>query len=562
MKNLKKLASLLLAIAVMATTLFGCGQPADNKTTAAPDNKTTEAPVVDPTDGATEEPTTAAPEFTYPMESNAELTYFIRLFSAVKQWGTLNDAVVWKELEKATGVKVTVNHGVGSDHTTWFNGIVAEGKAPADIMANNFSDYAGGAAQAAKDGIIMMLDDVIAQYMPNLRAYLDANPDLDKLVKAEDGHYYTIPFFLESDEQVYTYGAFCRQDVLDKLGVKELPTTIDGWHDLLVRVKNETNMIPICSLPSFLFNSGVFANAYVPATYDSEYSIDPTTGKIEYTKATDEYKEFLKVMKQWYDEGLIDPDVMSLDAATVKAKFISGQSFLSIGFAGSSMQTFLAEGIIENPEMKTVAIPTAAKAEGAEVVYSSGGAGRYSGGGATVSATCADVEAAARWMDYFFTEEGIVLTNFGVEGESYEYKDGHYQYTDHILKNAEGITVKKMLANYTRNVETNFGIQTLDYLKSYYSADPAVAAASGIWASKGSDDYVLYKSNIRQTVEEQDELNIYELDLKSYAEETTSNFIIGKGDIDKDWDSYLKSLEGFGLSNVLKLRQDAYDRMK
>jgi len=561
MRNLKKLASLLLAIAVMATTLFGCGKPADSKTTAAPDDKTTEAPVAGPTDGATEEATTAEPEFTYPMDTDAELTFFIRHQSAVKAWGTINDTVIMSELEKATGIKVTGIHETGSNYKEWFNGILADGKAPADVMTWTFDDYAGGPAQAAADGIILMLDDVIEQYMPNLRAYLDSRPEIDKLIKAEDGHYYKVPAIMESSEQVYTYGAFYRKDVLDQLGVKELPTTIDGWHDLLVRVKNETDMIPISCLRTFLFGSGSFANAFVPATYNSEYSIDPATGKIEYTKATDEMKEFIKVMKQWYDEGLIDPDIMTLDSATVKAKFVSGQSFLSMGFAGSSMQTFLQAGLAENPKMEVAAIPGVAKAEGAEIVHSSGNAA-YLGGGATISATCPDVEAAARWLDYRFTEEGIVLTNFGVEGESYTYKDGHYHYTDLMLKNPDGKTATQMLGKYTFCSEAFAGVQTLDYLKSYYSAYPAVAEASAIWSSKGSDDYVLYTYDIKHTAEEQDELNMYQSDLKTHADETLYNFVIGKGDIDKDWDNYLKTLESFGLSTVLKIKQDAYDRMK
>ena len=119
-----------------------------------------------------------------------------------------------------------------------------------------------------------------------------------------------------------------------------------------------------------------------------------------------------------------------------------------------------------------------------------------------------------------------------------------------------------MLGNYTFCAEAFAGIQTLDYLKSYYSAYPAVAEASAIWASKGSDDYVLYACDTKHTAEEQDELNIYETDLKSQANQTLYNFVIGKGDIDKDWDNYLKTLESFGLSTVLKIKQDAYDRMK
>ena len=101
-----------------------------------------------------------------------------------------------------------------------------------------------------------------------------------------------------------------------------------------------------------------------------------------------------------------------------------------------------------------------------------------------------------------------------------------------------------------------------DYLKSYYSAYPTVAAAPGSWSAEGTDDYVLHSADVKHTAEENEELGIYEKDLKSYSNETIYNFIIGKGDIDKDWDSYLKSMEDFGLSTVLKIKQAAYDRTK
>jgi hypothetical protein len=36
---------------------------------------------------------------------------------------------------------------------------------------------------------------------------------------------------------------------------------------------------------------------------------------------------------------------------------------------------------------------------------------------------------------------------------------------------------------------------------------------------------------------------------------------MGKGDVDKEWDAYIKTLNSFGLKEILKVYNDAYKRM-
>ena len=55
-----------------------------------------------------------------------------------------------------------------------------------------------------------------------------------------------------------------------------------------------------------------------------------------------------------------------------------------------------------------------------------------------ISTQCEDVEAAMKWSDYIYGEEGNLLHTFGVEGDTYtvEEIDGetHYVYTEKITK--------------------------------------------------------------------------------------------------------------------------------
>lgn len=45
------------------------------------------------------------------------------------------------------------------------------------------------------------------------------------------------------------------------------------------------------------------------------------------------------------------------------------------------------------------------------------------------------MELALGYLDFWYTEEGYYLKNYGVEGESYNLVDGQVEYTDVILNN-------------------------------------------------------------------------------------------------------------------------------
>ena len=70
--------------------------------------------------------------------------------------------------------------------------------------------------------------------------------------------------------------------------------------------------------------------------------------------------------------------------------------------------------------------------------------------GVAITTSCKDVETAARLLDYAYSEEGHMLFNFGVEGESYTMVDGYPTYTDKILNNPEGWPLAQSLAAYIR----------------------------------------------------------------------------------------------------------------
>jgi len=49
-------------------------------------------------------------------------------------------------------------------------------------------------------------------------------------------------------------------------------------------------------------------------------------------------------------------------------------------------------------------------------------------------------------------------------------------------------------------------------------------------------------------------------DIDTYTKECLIKFVKGEMNIETDWDAYVAQLEKLGLSEAVKLTQDAYDR--
>ena len=556
--KLKRIIAMLATVAMMATMLFGCGQPADNKTTAAPDNKTTEAPNVDPTDGATDAPTEPKP--IYPLEGNPTVTMWSTISNNVlKTCATLEDRPYAKELMKRTGINIDwITPSSSGTAIEEFNIMLSEGTYP-----HMFSANAANAARYYQDGVTIVLNDVIDQYMPNFKAILEANPEVDRVIRNDDGNYYYIPTWNETTAMGNTYGAFARKDLMVEMGV-ETPTTIDEWYNLLVRYKTEVkekegkDIYPLTALSSTLLKYGAFLNAYCPdiSLANGYYAED---GEVFYIPATDAYREFLRTMRKWYVEGLLHPDFAALNGNTWRGIMSSNDGFVTLGFCGSGLQKIHNLGVEANPDFLFTACPTPALSKGEEPRYQS--ATPYintSTSGIVISTNCKNVEAAARLLDYYFSEEGYMLNNYGIEGTSYTMVDGKPVYTDLVLRNPDGLAVNEAKAPYMMNFEGGRGIQALEALKGYYSSTPGAAEVMEIWASEGTIDHSI--CFINQTVEEAELISIYHADINKYMTTCSEQFIIGTMDIETQWEEYIASLEKLKLARVIELKQAAMDR--
>lgn len=541
-----------LAVAMTMTTLTGCG--ADKQETTTTDNTTkteTSTDAAASTDGAAE---TVEPEVTtYPMDTDTVLTYWCRLNSNVAaNFTSLADTELAKDWEAQTGVKLEYQHPVSGQDKEQFNLIVADGNFP-DLWEydwNKDSAYPGGPTKAIDDGIILDLTDLINEYAPNLRAYLDANPEADRAVKTDDGRYFTFPSLRESDAMCTSFGPMMRADWLKEAGL-EAPETVDEWHTALTAFKEMG-----CPAP-FTWNDKAYGGnnpiAYAYGT-PGEFVVDD--GKVVYGPAKPEYKEFLKTMAQWYKEGLIDKDVYAGGDDQTQAKMTTGRAGAIMAWCGSGLQAYIKTGSAENPDYDLVGLkwPVLNKGDKPQYGYIDN---LYYSGGIALGATCKDPVLATKLLDYGYSEQGSLLFNFGREGESYTMVDGVPTYTDIILNNPDGLPIGEAMSKYIQANYQGPCVQSMGYQEQYFQMQQAKDAVKN-WADAGSRQHKL--PAVTPTQEEAAEYASIINDINTYRAEMTSKFILGTADVDTEFDKYIDTLNQFGLERATEIMQGAYER--
>lgn len=175
-------------------------------------------------------------------------------------------------------------------------------------------------------------------------------------------------------------------------------------------------------------------------------------GKVVFGPVEPEFKEFLTTFHRWYQEGLIDPDFATNDQKTFDAKILSSQAGAFFTYIGGGIGRYLPALQEKEPEANLTAVQFPVVNKGDEPMFT-GRSWEWSGAGATITKSNKHPEETVKALDYFFSEEGHMLKNFGVEGVTYTMKDGYPTYTDEILKNTDGLSVvqamaKHFIANY------------------------------------------------------------------------------------------------------------------
>ncbi len=221
------------------------------------------------------------------------------------------------------------------------NNLLAAGNAP-DVCytygGNMVVTYANMIDANGNPGIINLA--------PYLETYKDQLGDLIALLGEENLYYDQDPatgavWMIEGRRaDVSRITTFIRKDWLDKLGLEE-PTTLEGFHDCLVAFRDNAElllgadadrMIPYTTSTDIGWRNDLLCVSFVPEDVDDETLF--VYGYDDRHLLYPGYDEGVRVLNQWYNEGLIWKDFGLYDDSTVE------DNNMKAGYVGAFMHNW------------------------------------------------------------------------------------------------------------------------------------------------------------------------------------------------------------------------------
>ena len=347
--------------------------------------------------------------------------------------GDPNNSPFFKELEERTNVHIEWQIPASGSESEQFNLLFTSGTLP-DIMYYQPPGYIDGLDAAIDDGYILDLTPYLTDNMPNYMAALEnASEEAQKMAKTDAGRYGLVVAVYQTEQPPWL-GLMLRKDWLDELGL-DMPVTVEDWEEMLTAFKEKKGAsAPLSTAADFILYLGSGLGVYGGDFAGGWYQVD---GKVGYYFYSDPEagREVLTILNRWYQKGLIDPDFATANAFGDSVLVNNGGTgvFTSMYTMPSTMFAAATE---QGAEFVAVDPPVAREGD---PLYCRIGNQSY-GVQMAVSTDCENPELALRWLDYLYSEEGAMLANYGIEGETYTMTDGTPQYTDVMTSNPDGLS--------------------------------------------------------------------------------------------------------------------------
>lgn len=397
----KKVAAVLLTVAMTAVMLAGCGKSGGDGSGGGKNS-----------DGIKE----------------------YTAFYAVPGNEMNEDNEIQQKIAEITGAKVK---------ETWLTGQTAEEAVGTLIAGGEYPDLidgSDGTAQLYDAGALIPLDDYIEKN-ENLKN-LWSEEEWDK-VRQDDGHIYWIPQFgnvYEKDMKPTPEEAFWIQTrVLKWAGYPEIKT-LDEYFKLLEdytkanpAMENGTENVPYTILCDdwryfCLENPPQFLAGY---PNDGSVIVDPDKKEIIDYNTTDEAFAYFEKLNEQYKKGMIDPEAFTQSFDEYIAKLSSGRvlgmvdQWWQFTDARDSLkqQGLNEQGCNYVPLALTVNADTTPNYNIQQTINPANGVG--------VSVSCEDPEGVMKFLNDILEPEVRILRGWGIEGVDYEVEeDGMFSRTD------------------------------------------------------------------------------------------------------------------------------------
>ena len=481
-------------------------------------------------------------------EEPSELTLF---YAFGANGAPTGDMPIWQAIKEHTNVSMRnmANPSIADDAES-FNSMLLETKKPDLIQAQT------GTIQPVAQDLLIPLDDLIAQYAPNIQAYFNALPDAKVASTHADGNTYYIMGSLSGEVGALlpSMGFFIRQDWLDVLGLP-MPKTFDEFKNTLYAFRNDdpNGNGEKDESPYFYRDRGVIGLYQLWGVGGDwvQWNIGKD-GKVTYGRIQDEFKNALRELAQWYKDGVIDSEIFTRGSQARQELLGNNTGGVTMDwFASTANMNYNEDILAQVPDMNFAPMLPPTDVNGvSKQIYSRAPISGYVWG---ISKDCADPVAAIRYMDFMFAEVPNMMSGWGVEGVSYELVNGEPQFLPAAYEHPAGIP------NYFRSIGSyeipgrpgNIEIE-VDQMSEI--------AREGFLMYFESDCLVAPFPTLSFTEDEQARIDEVSVNVSTAFDNYEQQVLLGEKDVDATWDAYIAEIRSYGFFDVVDIYQAAYER--
>lgn len=483
-----------------------------------------------------------------------------------------NNRTIFKRLQEKTNVEIEWTAIQGDQWGDKITLAMANLDTLTDfIFSAGFGD--NDLLRYADQGVIIPLEEYIDAYMPNLCAVFEKYPEYRKMCTDTNGHIWALPWIEQLGAEktaIQTIGdmSFINKKWLDFLGL-EIPTTVDEFEQVLIAFRDHASelqaefnidgsIIPM----SFIINDGdqdpaILINGFGEGYGDADRGrhIAVTDDKKVICAATQPgFKDGIAWLHSLYEQNLIDPEAFTQEWSTYVAKGKSGRYGVCFSWD------------IANIDNLTDWVPLPALTADVRNITPQNGSftSGFDRGRCVVTAVAKNPALVCAWLDQMYDPFQSPQNNWGTYGEEDEFDifelgtnaDGGEMLKHAPLGDASPVEVREAesVGGPLAILDEYYGIYVtcpddaqyrLDWIKDYYTPDM-------------NTKYVF--PNVFMSQEDTEELSNLQADITKTINAKKADWIMN-GFTDADWDEYVKSLDAYGLNDMLAIFQkylDAY----
>ena len=394
-----------------------------------------------------------------------------------------------------------------------------------------------------KKGYLIDLAPYLEEYAPAFRKLLEDHPEWKKSITLADGAIPALPAIntLQSNDAMWINTAW-----LKKLNLGT-PTTADELTDVLraFRDGDPNNNFKADEIP--LGFIGMWELRFLGHAFgivDNDYYVTEKDGVVTSSLKTDENRAFLTWLHQLWAENLLDHSGFT---TTDNLRQITDDS-KPVPYGVLMSSTPLT--ILPQAMLKQYSLLEPLAYNGKQIYRDL--TGDLVRGTFAITSSCREPEKLVSWVDYLYTEEGSIMSSYGLEGQEYIWnEDGMWEWNmsmetvaneiipTHTLSEggtAPGYTDEKFQLKY-REETTREAVNALYTLKQF-SVIPYPPV----------------------TLEADDEARVAEIqkDLSRYAENSMAQFVTGDVELtDENWNTFCSTLDEKGLQEMIDIWQKA-----